>query len=169
MFRKNILKLIIGFCITVVLFLIYFFSTPRSVDSFYTIHIGRSVPHQIQTEVKDFDGSVYFVGRKFYVYVVQKGVEWCVEGNCGMSGALVTCMEGWFASETPLPSSEEYGLSKDDVDAGKSIIVVADINQKIVGIYPNYTIQNIPYILKNHRNLSDKFDFCYDTQMPKRW
>lgn len=63
---------------------------------------------------------------------------------------------------------EEYGLTKDDIDAGKSIVVVADKYQKVVGIYPNYTIQNVSYILKNHRNLSDKFDFCYDTQMPKR-
>ncbi len=169
MSRKNILKLIIGFCIIAVLSLIYFFSTPRSVDSFYTVHIGGSTPRQIQTEVKDFDGSIHFIGRKFYVYVVQKNIEGCVEGNCGMSGALVTCMGGWFASETPHPSWEEYGLSKDDVDAGKSIIVVADINQKIIGIYPNYTIQNVPYILKNHRNLSDKFGSWWNGQMPKRW
>ena len=150
------------------LFLAYFFSTPHSVEHFYTVHIGRDTPYKIQTEVKDFDGSIIFTGKEFYVYIVQKGVEWCVAENCGMSGTLVTCMGGWFASETVLPSEEEYGLTKDDVDAGKSIVVVADKYQKVVGIYPNYTIQNVPYILKNHRNLSDKFDFCYDTQMPKR-
>lgn len=168
MLKKNILRLIISFCVIAVLFLIYFFSIPRSVDHFYTVHIGRSTPRRIQTEVKNFDGSTIFTGKNFYVYIVQKDIGWCVAENCGMSGALVECVGGWLASEIVIPPWEEYGLSKDDVDAGKSIVVVADKNQKVVGIYPDYTIQNVPYILKNHRDLSDRFDFCYDIQMPKR-
>ncbi|TSC92604.1 MAG: hypothetical protein CEN91_398 [Candidatus Berkelbacteria bacterium Licking1014_85] len=172
MFKKQALKLIIGsciICIIAVLFLAYFFSVPRSVEYFYTLRIGGDTPYRIQTEVKDFDGSTIFVGSKFYVYLVQKDIGWCVVGNCGMSGALVECMGGWFAGEVVVPSDERFGLTKEEVDTGKSIVVVADKDQKIVGIYPNYTIKNIPYILKNHRNLSDKFDFCYDTHMPKRW
>ena len=47
------------------------------------------------------------------------------------------------------------------------MIIVADENSKIVGIYPNYIVQNVPYILKNHRNLLDRFDFCYNVEMPK--
>ena len=100
---------------------------------------------------------------------MQKDVGWCQVGNCGMSGALVECMGGWFAGEVVAPSEEMFGLTKKEVDAGKSIVVVADKSQKIVGIYPNYTIQQVPYILKNHRDFSDKFDLCYKTQMPKRW
>lgn len=168
MFQKQ--KIIIGIgAIISSLFLIHFFYIPRSVEHFYTLHIGRKAPRQIQTEVKDADGSTVFVGSKFYVYLVQKGVDWCVAENCGMSGALVACMGGWFAGESTELSSSEYGLTKDEVEAGKSIIVVADKDQNIVGIYPNYTIQQVPYILRNHRNLSDKFNACYKTQMPKRW
>lgn len=168
MFRKC--KIIIGFCISALsLFLIYFFSIPHSVESFATLRLGGDTPYKIQAEAKNFDGSTIFVGSKFYVYVVQKGIDWCVVGNCGMSGALVDCMGGWFAGEATSLSAEEYGLTKDEVGAGKSMVVVANKDQKIIGIYPNYTIQQVPYILKNHRDLSDKFDFCYKTQMPSRW
>lgn len=169
MFKKQMLKFIISFSIIAVLFLIYFFSIPRSVEHFNTLHIGGDTPYKIQTEAKGFDSSTIFVGSKFYVYLVQKDIGWCVVGNCGMSGALVECMGGWFASEIVIPSDEGFGLTREEVDAGKSIVVVANKDQKIVGIYPNYTIQQVPYILRNHRNLSDKFDFCYKTQMPKRW
>ena len=168
MFQKY--RIVIGVCIIVLsLFSIYIFSLPRPVEHFYTLHVGGNVPHQVQTEAKDPDGSSIFVGSKFYVYLVQKEVDWCVVGNCGMSGALVECMGGWFAGEATDLSAEEYGLTKNDIEAGKSIVVIADKDQKIVGIYPNHTIQQVPYILKNHRNLSDKFNFCYKTQMPKRW
>jgi len=172
MLQGRKIKIIISICVIVLslsLFLIYFFSTPRSVEHFYTLHVGRNAPRQIQTEVKDFDGSTTFIGSKFYVYLVQKEVDWCVVGNCGMSGALVECMGGWFVGEAVNLSAGEYGLTEEEVKAGKSVVVVADKNQKIVGIYPDYKIQQIPYILKNHRSLSDKFDFCYKTQMPKRW
>ena len=170
MLQKYGIKIIMAACVIILsLFLIYFFSTPRSVEHFYTLHVGRDAPRQIQTEVKNPDGSTIFTGSKFYVYLVQKEVDWCVVGNCGMSGALVECMGGWFAGEAANLSAKEYGLTKNEVEAGKSIVVVADKNQKIVGIYPDYTIQQVPYILKNHRDLSDKFDFCYKTQMPKRW
>lgn len=170
MFQTYRTEIIVSICVIFLsLFLIYFFYIPYSVEHFYTLHIGRKIPHQVQTETKDFDGTVIFTGSKFYVYLVQKEIDWCVAGGCGMSGALVECMGGRFVGEAVNLSAGEYGLTENDIEAGKSVVVVADKDQSIVGIYPNQTIQQVPYILKNHRNLSDKFDFCYKTQMPKRW
>lgn len=115
----------------------------------------------------------YIWESKFYVYVVQKDAYHCALEDCGMSGVLVDCMGGWISGDTAIASAHNgYGLNKDEVEVGKSsMVIVADKDQKIVGIYPNYTIQNIPYILKNHRDIIDRdaFDFCYNTQMPKRW
>lgn len=101
---------------------------------------------------------------------MEKDMSYCALGDCGMSGVLVDCMEGWLSSENINGGAEEYGLDEKDVEAGKSsIVIVANKDKKIVGIYPNYKIRNIPYILKNYTDLSDNFNSCYDTQMPKRW
>lgn len=170
MLKKKSLKFIICFGVVTALFLIYLFSAPRSVEHFYTLRVGDDTPYKIQTEAKNFDGSIHFTGARFYVYFIQKDIGWCQVGNCGMSGALVECLGGWIASEVATDYSDGLGLTKDEVATGKSVVIIADKNQKIIGIYPNYTIKNIPYILsKNHRDLSDKFDFCYNTHMPSRW
>lgn len=170
MFKKKSLKFIICFGVATVLFLIYLFSAPRSVEHFYTLRVGGDTPYKIQTEAKDFDGPIHFAGAKFYVYFIQKDIGWCQVGNCGMSGALVECLGGWMSSEVATGYSDGLGLTKDEVVAGKSVVIIAGKNQKIIGIYPDYTIKNIPYILsKNHRDLSDKFDFCYNTHIPSRW
>lgn len=156
----------------IILFLAYFFFffTPYSVKSFGPLRIGDEVPvvGEYIPEYKSF----YNLKYKFYIYAMEKHMSFCALGDCGMSGVLVDCLGGWLSGEgiSGDGGATDYGLSEKDVDAGKSsMIIVADKNKKIVGIYPNYRIRNIPYILKNHRNLSDGFDFCYDIQMPKRW
>lgn len=156
----------------IILFLVYFFFffTPYSVKSFGPLKLGGEIPvvGEYVPEYKLF----YNLKYKFYIYAMEKYMSFCALGDCGMSGILVDCLGGWLSGEgiSGDGGATDYGLSEEDVDAGKSsMIVVADKNKKIVGIYPNYRIRNIPYILKNHRNLSDGFDFCYDIQMPKRW
>lgn len=171
MAKRRMIKISIAVCVFVVVFSAYFlfFFAPRSVQSFGSLKLGDLAP------LKVGDGAViapYSTIResRFYVYAVQKGASFCAFEDCGMSGVLVDCMEGWLSADSAMPSIADYGLIEEDVEAGRaSIIIVADRNQRIVGIYPNYIIQNIPYILKNHRDLSDRFDFCYDIQMPKRW
>lgn len=142
---------------------------PRSVESFGPFKLGDQAPI-VSENVPEYNylyGSEY----KFYIYTMEKYMSFCALGDCGMSGVLVDCMGGWLSGEgiSGDGGATDYGLTEEDVDAGRSsMIIVADENKKIVGIYPNYKVRNIPYILKNHRNLSEEFDFCYNIQMPKR-
>ncbi len=169
MIRGCLIKILIGVgIIIVVLFVVYFsFFSIHSVKSFGPLKLGD------QTPLKSGDGTSapyrYILESRFYVYAVEKDMGWCALEGCGMSGVLVNCMEGWLSADATM-AADEYGLKEEDVKSGKaSMIIVADENSKIVGIYPNYIVQNVPYILKNHRNLLDRFDFCYNVEMPKKF
>ncbi|MGK5090417.1 hypothetical protein WDW89_00215 [Deltaproteobacteria bacterium TL4] len=95
---------------------------------------------------------------KFYIYVVEKGLPtMCVFDDCGTHGEVVECLGGWLSGDDREEVSDEVGL---DGSNATSIIVVADQDSKIVGIYPNYTMQNIPEILKRHVDLIDFGSFA---------
>ena len=171
MVRKNIFKIILGVSV-IVLFVLYLslFSSPRSVKSFGPLKLGDHTP--VTADVVVEYEPLYDLKYKFYVYVIEKDMGFCALGDCGMSGILVDCLGGWLSGQGIYgdAGASDYGLNEEDVEDGKSsMIIVADQYKKIVGIYPNYRVRNIPFILKNHKNLSEEFGFCYNIQMPTRW
>lgn len=163
-------KITISSCVIILLLIIiyiFFFSLPHSVKSFGPFKLGEQAP-VVSENVPEYE-IFYGLEYKFYIYAMEEYMSFCVFGDCGMSGVLVDCLGGWLSGEGIHGDggATDYGLTEEDVDAGRSsMILVANKNKKIVGIYPNYTVRNIPYILKNHRNLFSDFDFCYDIQMP---
>lgn len=107
---------------------------------------------------------------EFYVYSL--GDEsMCIGSDCGIGGYFVECLGGWISGYKDIGSVSDYGLRDVGVDIDKQkIITVADKNAKIVGIYPGAEIRNLPYIMRNHRNLISKdiFTACSDL-LPSRW
>ncbi|MGK5094847.1 hypothetical protein WDW89_22905 [Deltaproteobacteria bacterium TL4] len=83
----------------------------------------------------------------------------CVFEDCGIQGGVVECLGGWLSGDSTDQPTYTETLGLDESDA-TSIIVVADQDSKIVGIYPNYTMQNLPEILKRHVNLLDFGSFA---------
>lgn len=149
--------------------LILYFSSPSSVKSFGPLKVGDRAPI-VSESVFEYK-HIYNLTYKFYIYAMEKGMSFCALGDCGMSGILVSCMGGWLSADglSGDGGASDYGLKEEEVEVGKSsIIIVANQDKEIIGIYPNSRIQNIPYILKNYRNLFKEFDFCYDIQMPQR-
>lgn len=106
----------------------------------------------------------------FYVYAI--GDEhMCIGSDCGMGGYFVECLGGWLAGEKIITEEFDYGLRDAGVDIKElKIITIADKNAKIVGIYPGARIRNLPYIMRNHRDLvkSDVFEGCLDL-LPRIW
>ena len=106
----------------------------------------------------------------FYVYAI--GDEhMCIGSDCGIGGYFVECLGGWLAGEKIITEEFDYGLRDAGVDINKQkIITIADKDAKIVGIYPGARIRNLPYILRNHRNLMpiDIFKKC-SQQLPQQW
>lgn len=172
MIQKNLFKIIIVVVSFVILFELYlsFFSYSHSVKSFGPLKLGDHTP--VTADVVVEYEPLYDLKYKFYIYAIEQHMGFCALGDCGMSGILVDCLGGWLSGQgiNGDGGATDYGLSEKDVGSGKSsMIIVADQDKKIVGIYPNSRVRNIPYILKKHENLSEEFNFCYDIQMPTRW
>ncbi|MEK7116551.1 MAG: hypothetical protein AAB837_00090 [Patescibacteria group bacterium] len=106
----------------------------------------------------------------FYVYSI--GDEsMCIGANCGMGGYFVECIGGYLAGEKIITEEFDYGLRDVGVDMNRlKIITIADKDGKIVGIYPGARIRNLPYLMRNHKDLvlGDRFKVCSDL-LPRRW
>jgi len=106
----------------------------------------------------------------FYVYAL--GDEhMCIGSSCGMGGYFIECLDGWLSGYKIITEEFDYGLREAGVNMEKqTIITIADKDAKVVGIYPGARIRNLPYIMRNHRNLipEDRFKECSDL-LPRRW
>lgn len=111
-----------------------------------------------------------FEGSDFYVYSL--GDEnMCIGSDCGVGGYFVECLGGWISGYKDIGEVFDYGLRDAGVNIDKQkVITIADKDAKIVGIYPRARIRNLPYILRNHRDLvsDDIFKGCSDL-LPRRW
>lgn len=95
----------------------------------------------------------------------------CIRSDCGMGGYFVECLGGWISGYKIAGDTISYGLNDEAINSGKEkVITIADKDGKIVGIYPGARIRNLPYILRNHRDLvsDDIFEGCSDL-LPRRW
>lgn len=91
---------------------------------------------------------------RFYVYLWQPGIRnaQCVYDECGRGGEMVATMRGWLWGS----GFDEYGMRHYHLPSSvTSLVLVADANSAIVGIYPNATLTDVEKILKKHPDLAD--------------
>lgn len=93
----------------------------------------------------------------FYIYVVARKLStMCVFDDCGVNGDVVERMGGWLTGDEQAESAEMVGLDQSKVLSGEdSMIVVADKNVRIIGIYPNHKMIDLLTILKRHPELGE--------------
>ncbi|MEK7624937.1 MAG: hypothetical protein AAB467_01145 [Patescibacteria group bacterium] len=106
----------------------------------------------------------------FYVYSLGDETM-CIGSDCGIGGYFVECLGGWISGYKDVGDVADYGLRDVGVDVSKQkIITIADKDAKIVGIYPDAGIRNLPHIMRNHRDLvpEDTFKHCLSL-MPRWW
>ncbi len=173
MFQKHKIKILFIFLtiIFIIASLIVWQKYPFGVRQYKTITLGMPAaekagdhiiwapPYNRVPEESEF--FVYSLGDK----------NMCIGSDCGMGGYFVECLGGWISGYRNIGDVLDYGLSSVGVDIDKQkIITIADKNAKIVGIYPGAGIRNLPYILRNHRDLvpDARFKMCLDL-LPRRW
>ncbi len=91
---------------------------------------------------------------RFYVAVVEKDL-WCALEGCSLEGAHARMMGGWLQGENAENSqiADEIGLNKyPDIS---SLVIVANGENKIVGLYPNNGLDDVNSILRLHPGLAD--------------
>ena len=93
--------------------------------------------------------------KNFYIEVVQENL-WCVFEECSSEGQVVYILNGWLQGENiEQPTiKNDYGLRENE--KVKSLVIVGDKYGRIVGIYPNKTIDDLLSILQIHHNLWTK-------------
>lgn len=108
---------------------------------------------------------------KFYIYSLGDEAM-CIRSSCGMGGYFIECLGGWISGYNYIAGDTiDYGLNDEAINNGKEkVITIADKDGKIVGIYPGARIKNLPYIMRNHRELvpDDVFENCSES-LPTRW
>jgi hypothetical protein len=106
----------------------------------------------------------------FYVYALGDETM-CIGSDCGIGGYFVECLGGWISGYKDIGDVLDYGLRDAGIDINKQkVITIADKDAKIVGIYPGASIRNLPYIMRNHRDLvsDDIFEGCSNL-LPRQW
>lgn len=94
---------------------------------------------------------------KFYVTVLDHDI-WCSNEDCSLDGALIETMGGWLQAEMTCCGSEikhEIGLDLPEQKEVKTLVVVSDSTNKVVGIYPNRGLADVLPVLRLHPDLAD--------------
>lgn len=139
----------------------------RGVESFRTVHLGMSTAEKAGDST-GWAAPYSFVHHSlFYVYVLHEPL--CIGADCGMGGYFVECLGGWLSS-SGFGDVEDYGLYDTSWNREEGLITVANEDGIIVGIYPGARIQNLPYLMRNHRDLvsPEVFKAC-SASLPSRW
>lgn len=134
----------------------YYFRNPSllngGVRAFGSLKLGGENPGGLGSYT--FAPERHIPVSKFYITVVQKDFS-CVFSYCAPEGDKIQSAGGWLQGEdTDQPTIRDiFGLEENPEVA--SIVVVADHNDKMVGIYPGKTISDLSMILKIHSRLID--------------
>lgn len=144
---------------------------PFGVGQYKTITLGMRAAESAGTPTIWAPPDDVVMESSFYVYAM--GDEpMCTGLSCGMGGNFIECLGGWLSGYKIIAEEFDYGLRDAGVDMDRLILItVADKNAKIVGIYPGARIRNLPYVMRNHRNLvpdNGLFEAC-SSRLPQWW
>ncbi len=143
---------------------------PFGVKQYKTITLGMQAAEGAGTHTGWAPPDDTVPKSLFYVYTL--GDEhMCIGSSCGTGGHFVECLGGWLSGYKVITEEFDYGLRDAGIDMNEQIIItIADADAKLVGIYPGARIRNLPYIMRNHRDLvsNEVFNKCSDS-LPKRW
>ena len=169
-FNKKKILFVILFMFLFVIVIIVLQKYPFGVKQYKTIKLGIEAAQSADTPTYWAPPDDVVPRSDFYVYSIgDEGM--CIGSSCGLGGYFIECLGGYLAGEKIRTEEFDYGLRDAGVDMDKlKIITIADKNGKIVGIYPGAGIRNLPYIMRNHKDLvmDDGFKVCSDL-LPRIW
>lgn len=141
----------------------------ESVQEFGPLKMGERTPYG-EGQSAPLDGKD-IPKAEFYFYVQRRGLSLCEFESCSVTeGKVVQCMGGWLSGDGHSEVSDYVGLDSKEVSEGKaSIVVVADKNSKIIGIYPNHTEGDILEILGQYPKYKESFKRCLEEEIGPRY
>jgi len=169
--KIKILLILLGIALLIVITVFLWLKYPFGVEQYKTIKLGIDAAEKAgdSTGWASPDDRVWEESG-FFVYSLGDETM-CIQSDCGMGGYFIECLGGWISGYKDIGEAYDYGLRDAGVDINKQkLITIADKNGKVVGIYPGASIKNLPYIMRNHRDLVEKdvFEGC-SSLLPKWW
>ncbi len=143
---------------------------PFGVKQYKTITLGMQAVEGVDTPTIWAPPYRRVPESRFYVYALGDETM-CIGSDCGIGGYFIECLGGWISGYKDIGDVADYGLRDAGVNINnQKVITIADRNAKVVGIYPGAHIRNLPYIMRNHRDLvpNDSFKKCSDL-LPRQW
>lgn len=161
MSKKYLIILFIGAVAVGAITFIFKYYVKDSTD--LTVSVNEFGPLKIGDDTISGPGDWTFApyikipAAKFYVTVVTDKF-WCSNDDCGLDGALIQTMGGWLQADSVNNNPDLSSMSGLDLKWNrnvKAIVFIGNKDGKIVGIYPNRTLNDVLDILKKHPNLAD--------------
>lgn len=166
------IKILSGFLIAVFLFVgvVVWQKYPFSVKQYKTVVLGMESAEKAGDSI-GWAPPYRNVPKESAFFVYSLGDDaMCIQSDCGAGGYFIECLGGWISGYKDIGEVRDYGLCDAGVNINnQKLITIADKDAKIVGIYPGASIRNLPYIMRNHRNLvhSEIFEGCSNL-LPRR-
>lgn len=89
---------------------------------------------------------------RFYINIAKNDL-WCTFEECAPEGARIEKLGGWLQGEDADQPEIQELFGFEEHPTLSSIVVVADKNEKIVGIYPEKDTRDIGDIMRRHSTL----------------
>lgn len=168
--RKMKFLFILLIAIFVIISVVIWEKYPFGVKHYKTVSLGMAAAEKAGDSTGWAPPDHFIPESRFYIYALgDEGM--CIGGSCGIGGYFTECLGGWISGYKDIGDVRDYGLGENGFDIDKQkIITIADKDAKIVGIYPGASIRNLPYILRNHRDLApdNVFEDCSNS-LPTQW
>lgn len=158
------------FTIAIILFI--YSNQVHGVKQYKTIYLGMDAVEKPGSKTIWAPPYNFIPEDTSFVVYALNDKNMCMESDCGMGGYFVDCLGGWITGYgTASGDVLDYGMEAAGINVSEEkYITIADKNGKVVGIYPGARIKNIPFIMRDHRNLvpTEIYDKCFE-ELPSRW
>lgn len=132
----------------------------KSIRQFGELKIGDGSPEYHKPGYEMNAAYKKIPPSRFYVKLYDRNIDYsCFFDECGPEGAIVGTMGGWFSGSGIEESYDLFGELTDArgrfTSGHSSLMIIANQESKIVGLYLGASVQDLPEILKRHPNLAD--------------
>ena len=131
----------------------------KNVQEFGELKVGAISPedHKPGYEVQIYEN---IPPSRFYVELYDSQITYsCFFDGCGVEGSIVGTMKGWLSGSSIPEDTEVFGIQTDAngvfTTGDSSLLIIADQNSIIVGLYLNAQVSDLPKILESHPKIAD--------------
>ncbi|TSC56069.1 MAG: hypothetical protein G01um101418_437 [Parcubacteria group bacterium Gr01-1014_18] len=132
----------------------------KGVSHFGTLRVGVTAPPNFHPGYEIRDAYKKIPPSRFYINFYSQDIVYnCFFDECGLGGAMVGSMGGWFAGSGISDLDELFGveINREELwsTGYSSLMIVTNRESEIVGLYPDAGMSDLSKVLQFHPELAD--------------